>query len=838
MITVSFINDSTSKVEDKGQLEMAIKNTFKYVKYGEVDILYDVLSPTSSLGTINALFFINIDDQSGNYYKTYPSNIYLHSLVIGFKKIELDDIIDINEGEFINEEGSWNYIDALIADNKSFDSFCYSLSPDIKHFKSALFYYVKAKNCKKTIIDDYIIFNEQSINLPTLLDKACRRCRSNKYNGAWSFQFEKKMDMHSFISMFISESEKKTKQGILTKRKMDTIRKDSVLIDRALNVLGSRLCILKGNAGAGKTLALMRIAYRILSKEYDKEGEKRSHTVRFLTYNNMLVYDINNTIKSMGPYTSSLLSVQTLHKFFFEMFKNNAVVKAKYSGEMMARVNDLINTCSERIDKINNVLLDSYNFLNVKERTPFRQIEKYQNKLLQSCENKTNQLILDSDKKEANLYFDFLSSGMRWIDLALPNGLDEMKRLYVSEKKRKSLDNYLTSVFLTDYENILKDMYDFFSDPGKFVNEHNIKSKWDFFQFIYNTDTDNGSNESIQEDEIDTYIENSIIKMSNKIKWSHAFLIDEAQDCTIYEKALLYKTRGSENIIIATGGKDQLIRKPRENDWTVLFGKEIERETITLRRTNYRQKANIVKFLNLFAEYYNLDSKNISTPQETEDKGHVIIDLRTIEQGRLPLDVIASLRNQGKDYGCSDYENIIALLPHIGYTTHTKVQNGNRTEGLSMSIDITDTITFTEITQRGISNFGEKEFDGTKDMNFCDCTINSKGDINPGHGDTRFMYYDSCRGLEAWNVMCLMADDFFYEKSESDDAKHYAIDMSGFIQEDRSLFQNHFAAIWCYMAFSRPMDTLYISLRNCNSVFSKELLYIANKCGNIIEYIK
>ena len=81
--------------------------------------------------------------------------------------------------------------------------------------------------------------------------------------------------------------------------------------------MGARLCVINGNAGAGKTLALMRIAYRTVSHEFDKEGENRSHNVRLLTYNNMLVCDIRNVLKSMGTFTASNLSTQTLHKFFY-----------------------------------------------------------------------------------------------------------------------------------------------------------------------------------------------------------------------------------------------------------------------------------------------------------------------------------------------------------------------------------------------------------------------------------------------------------------------------------------------------------------------------------------
>ena len=325
------------------------------------------------------------------------------------------------------------------------------------------------------------------------------------------------------------------------------------------------------------------------------------------------------------------------------------------------------------------------------------------------------------------------------------------------------------------------------------------------------------------------------------MRWSHAILIDEAQDCSIYEKALLYATRGCENIVIATGGKDQLIRKGKENDWTVLFGKHLEKETITLRRTNWRQKANIVTFLNAFAEHYNLESKNLQTPPETENKGKVIIDIRNMNNRTIPLDKLASLRNQGKAYGCSDFENLMILLPHFGYTNINNNQDGanvGQNNRLRAAVDVTDTITFQIQRENSIKDFGHKDYEGTKEMRVYDCTVNTKSDLNPGQCDTRFLFYDSCRGLEAWNVMCIDIDSFFWEKRDCEEARNYAIEQSGLIQEDQSLFQTHYAAIWCYMALTRPMDTLYLSLYNIDNEFSKSLLAIAESCGDAVEFLK
>jgi len=179
---------------------------------------------------------------------------------------------------------------------------------------------------------------------------------------------------------------------------------------------------------------------------------------------------------------------------------------------------------------------------------------------------------------------------------------------------------------------------------------------------------------------------------------------------------------------------------------------------------------------------------------------------------------------------------LMVLLPHKGYTQalgNGLGSNSYRTR-VQASVDVTDTITFSYRSERILNNSGQAGYEGIK---VCDCTVNSKGDLNPGQSDTRFLYYDSCRGLESWNVMCIKLDDFFYEKQESEEAKEYATEASGLLSENKSFYQSYYALTWCFMALTRPMDTLYISLRNTYSDFSKELLEIAKSCGDAVEIV-
>ena len=107
----------------------------------------------------------------------------------------------------------------------------------------------------------------------------------------------------------------------------------------------------------------------------------------------------------------------------------------------------------------------------------------------------------------------------------------------------------------------------------------------------------------------------------------------------------------------------------------------------------------------------------------------------------------------------------------------------------------------------------------------------------PASNETRFIYYESCRGLEAWNVMCVDLDTFFYNMRSSKDAELYARnEVDWYANNGQILFSNNedlkneFALHWIYMAITRPIDTLYIKLAVPSNDFSKEIIEIAKNC--------
>ena len=91
----------------------------------------------------------------------------------------------------------------------------------------------------------------------------------------------------------------------------------------------------------------------------------------------------------------------------------------------------------------------------------------------------------------------------------------------------------------------------------------------------------------------------------------------------------------------------------------------------------------------------------------------------------------------------------------------------------------------------------------------------------------RLLQYESCRGLEAWSVVCLALDDFVEHKIKY--FKDEEIEQSfAFIQDKEENKWKH-AYQWSLIPLTRPIDTLIITLKNPKSDFSKKLKTLADE---------
>ena len=848
------INCTNKDLEESQKLKTALEDTFKYTRKVNVHVIFNFKSPVDIIGGYKYVLFIDIPYENGNYFRSKTNKVYLNSLAIAVRNYEDNSISSIENGIISNREGSWNCLESIASETNALKKFVSENVYDIKHFDICIFHKITSSSC---FIGGRI--GNVVINSPLywydLISYAVELTSSNdgkKTNCLVYSSNPKKIGWEDFVYPFVEKSEAKTKQGILTKKKIDTISSEHTNkhIERACEIAGNKLCIITGKAGTGKSLVLMKIMYRKIRKD----NENRNHRCRFLTYNNMLVMDIKQTIKNMGVFSVSNASISTLHSFFMDVYKRSPV-RALHMNQ--TQINKLFAKCHYRV--CNMVLLLNYYHdtvspgQNIEAKKAFSYFVK-------------NQRIAEEDYKECKQFCDYLYNKERYINFG---SLDAYAKEYEEEKRKKFNEFYAQNEFLNGYNQILEDLYFMFHNKDEFIEKYGLDIVYsemelrnsDEFQLKYGQLYDRfmqearrkfvEENELISEKFISSFFEqesriieqlseykkqqpsnarkdfdNQVNRILRKVNWSDMIIVDEAQDCNPYEKALLLEMHGSDNIVIATGGKDQLIRTSLETTWETLFGKIINSEKVKLSYV-YRQKANIVDFINGFAQAFNLET-NLKASEDTKNQGAIIIDARNVLRTTIPEDVVKRLYLKGKDNGCSDYENIMFLIPSGQYIRYADGCN----DRLDVQIDQNDTISFNQPNAERVLAVEFPEY-----LKVLDGTVNNKRDLlnRVGYDNVRCLLYESCRGLEAWSVMCMDLDDFFYNRKCCEEAETYALESVGFIQEQQMVdnYKEHFAALWVLMAITRAIDTLYIKLSSRSSVFSQKILEIGRNLPGV-----
>ena len=468
------------------------------------------------------------------------------------------------------------------------------------------------------------------------------------------------------------------------------------------------------------------------------------------------------------------------------------------------RLNELMEVCVQRIDIANEYI---QSFKEETDKWPNNELfwEKYKNE------------IDSGDSTEITKYVKFLENNIYNYEL-----LEDLREAYIQKRRELLLNELGNELFIADYNNVLENTYLMLDNPREFYEKYNIKDRRELLNLMSRTDKkrDDDFTPEYKYEEFSKDVQNAIMHTK---WWSKSVLIDEAQDCNNYEKLILMKVYGAENIVVTSGGKDQLIRTSLVTDWTHALEKPIPVDFPPLTGRCYRQKENIVKFVNSFGEHYNITSP-IKSANESHGLGRVIIDARNSIRG-FSGETLNQIREEGKVQGCSDYENCLVLLPTTGYSSKTK-EKGIMIDELD-NVDIVEKTTNRKLE---ISN---------QDLKIWNGIVERKSELTvPASNQTRFIYYESCRGLEAWNVLCVDLDSFFYNMRSSKDAQLYARNaVEWYANNNQILFSDNedlkteFALHWVYMAITRPIDTLYIKLGNPSNEFSQKLIEIGKDCG-------
>jgi len=283
-------------------------------------------------------------------------------------------------------------------------------------------------------------------------------------------------------------------------------------------------------------------------------------------------------------------------------------------------------------------------------------------------------------------------------------------------------------------------------------------------------------------------------KEYDAIAWDY-ILIDEAQDWNEYEKEILYSIYGKQRIIVADG-VDQFIRTGKKQDWT----RVLKANTDYYKKTEIiglRQKFNLVNFVNSYSENAGLSWK--VTPNNCFVGGKIIITTNTYStlfHKRLFDDCISN--------GNAAYDMLFLVPPQL-------IEENNNVKRFS-KIDV----------------FKKNEihlFDGTN------ANLRNKYPVNLN--ECRLFQYDSCRGLEAWTVVCLHFDDLIkYKINTFEEPNEESVALES--KEDRI---KRFVNLWSLMPLTRAIDTLVITIKDKESKTTKILKELANEYSDTIEWI-
>jgi hypothetical protein len=291
----------------------------------------------------------------------------------------------------------------------------------------------------------------------------------------------------------------------------------------------------------------------------------------------------------------------------------------------------------------------------------------------------------------------------------------------------------------------------------------------------------------------------AIVKLSPDRYDFDAIFIDEAQDWPQSEADLIKLLYPIKSICIADG-IDQLLRGKR-TDWNKNVSNE-NRGVISLNRC-LRMKRNLAVFANKVAEAGRINWA--VSPNDMAGGGKVIILI-------------------------GDYSNNPSLHPSLVEAAKSK---GNSEIDFLFCMPSTQLIKDDSNTQSHLGNFllnqGYEIWNGVDEK--------QRKDFPRSKGQFRLVHYNSCRGLEGWTVILEHADSYWNEcfRNRKNDA---LLNQEPFLFEDVEELASSFAWQRIMIALTRPIDTLVVSLKEQDSIFSKAILDIAYKNSEFIEIQK
>lgn len=642
------------------------------------------------------------------------------------------------------------------------------------------------------------------------------------------------------ISLLIEQLEKDNKMGSLTKKKIDRLnakysedqkiyerylaeqennesddndllslfsdipaKKQTKLPNRILAEKGldKNLIVISGKAGSGKSFEIQTLMKKCYEKSQE-EGATHFNSGYYLTYNKLLAKEIRLLTDKYQFNNHRKTVVKTLHQFFWNLSSDGLRILTIMTTPRRQQL--------EKIEVERYTLLQ--NMLNTIS-TPLINLDE--DITLSHFSKPDREYILLFINKAKKQYKQNLVDKSRLLEF-----LDKHHK-YNLESLQKSIEN---NTFLQDYYQVLRYILLARKDPEKLYEELEIENMSDE---EWNIVIGNKADYKKTPEDFTKMINRSL---GSTIAKGKVLFIDEAQDCHNLERDILLSMWQQRNIVVATGGQDQLIRHDTECNWR--FNGELNRPihniiSIEKRNKTYRMKPALVKLCNFIAAEFQIKLDLSAHNTKTDDEGRVIIELHDPNYLNLKNQVISLQKNE-EENGLSPYESIL-FMSESSSEIFEKIETSNH----KVQIDDNDNIIVT-VDQYKRKNSKLSFYTGIEEEQFYfhnqvnNHTENEDGDDEEQtlNSDTyRAIFYESCRGLEAWSTVCLDLDLFYQRKYDEEIASTYLSDDILLTVEER---KEKYAANWVLMALTRAMDTVYIHLNDANSRLGKVLCkYIA-----------
>lgn len=795
-LSLSKINGTNADLNYEALKDSIIEKLHKTCKEAEVIILNNFPVSVSSQTTIDFIVLLNIPKKERSWYRveTTDDRHYVRNQIIAVSIVNgyTNSNIKIN-GRLVEIDGV--YID---------------FEEDANKIKWGLTNYLST-NCgleRKFITVHPITWIKNTMSSQTLsnilinnqftYDKVEEVIKLNDY-FKWSgykqwHDSDILFEIH--IKKIFERASKDSTDGYITKKKIDRIQSklDDASI-KAYKSIGSKLVEVNGKAGTGKSSDILK--WMLRSSIDGRKGV-------FLTYNHLLVYDISSQIQSytnrLSPEdrkTKQPTTAYTIHSYFYRLAKKLGVLLLLTEN----RISELTNTIDSRWLQI---------------ETYFNSVRKSENhislaKLLMYVQSKWS--IAEGTKREAILFIQHLESLK-----SLPNQEETAKQFktYRNDKLSKLGNLESSNIFLKDYHKVLERILQATTNLDTFLSDLDVISKYNLLENVMGLQPEilekDGSGK-INLDKLKTRYKKGL----SGFRAGRIAYIDEAQDCHQLERDVLFSIFGSNNIVIANGGKEQLVRYSLLCDWQISRNKKIDYYKYQKRRNSFRMKPAIATLANHIASWYEIDLG--IEPIDTEDHGSVIIDYSKSSANH--IEYINKLKITGERQGCTNYESLLLL------TSAESNSNGyfSTEENSSVSVNQYDNIIKDYSKTKSDWSLLKEANSKIKDIYFWNATGNvDKRKLSPpGALSVRSIYYESCRGIEAWSVMCFNLDVFFEQKTQEKDADNYLLE-SLFDQLNPEKRRNMYAATWILMAINRCIENCYIQIQDPKSSLSKALL--------------